>query len=139
MLLGNLGAHPELRTTSTGHQVLKLSLATTVSYFDKNKQKQQRTEWHTVKIWGKRGEALSQILRKGTRILVEGRIESYSYEKDGQKRYGIDIVADDVWFAGSSPAASQTTPDDSEFAPVTNGSAAAQPPTFASFASDLPF
>ena len=100
MLLGNIGAEPELRTTPQGPPVLKLRLATTWTYVDKNQEKQERTEWHSVTIWGKRGEALSRILTKGSRILVEGRLQTSSYEKDGVKKYRTEVVADDVFFAG---------------------------------------
>lgn len=110
MLLGNLGSDPELRTTPNGQQLLKLSLATSSSWIDKNNQKQERTEWHSVKVWGKRAEALSRLLSKGARILVEGRIESYSYEKDGSKRYGTDIIAEDVFLAGAPRSAGAGAP-----------------------------
>ncbi|MCL2777332.1 MAG: single-stranded DNA-binding protein [Polyangiaceae bacterium] len=144
MLLGNLGADPELRTVGGGHRVLKLSLATTVSFFDKNKQqRQERTEWHTVKVWGKRGEALSPILNKGARVLILGRIESYNYEtKDGQKRSATEIIAEDVWLAGSSRAPSppsHAAANREQHAPVANGSALPKQPAFANVANELPF
>ncbi|AKV04032.1 Single-stranded DNA-binding protein [Labilithrix luteola] len=123
MLLGNLGSDPELRTTANGQQFLKLSLATSFSFIDKNNQKQERTEWHSVKVWGKRAEPLSRMLAKGARILVEGRIESYSYEKDGSKRYGTDIIAEDVHFAGS-PRSSGTSTSTVHASRYVNGSAA---------------
>ena len=72
MLLGNLGADPELRMTSGGQAVLKLRLATSETYMDKNRTRQERTEWHNVVIWGKRAEALAKILTKGTRIFCGG-------------------------------------------------------------------
>jgi single-strand DNA-binding protein len=100
MLLGNLGADPELRTTPGGQAVLKLRLATTDSYLDKNNQRQERTEWHQVTVWGKRGEALSRILTKGSSIFVEGAIRTSSYEKDGEKRYRTEIVANNILLTG---------------------------------------
>ena len=101
-LLGNLGADPELRTTSGGQSVLKLRLATTESYQDRNKQRQERTDWHSIVVWGKRGDALSRILQKGTRILVEGSIHTSSYDdKDGNKRYKTEINASNVVLCGS--------------------------------------
>src|SRR5215813_8869547 len=71
-LFGNLGADPELMHTAGG-PLLKMRLATTEVYFDKEKKRQERTEWHTVKMWGRRAEGLSKILGKGSRIFAKGR------------------------------------------------------------------
>jgi single-strand DNA-binding protein len=100
MLMGNLGNDPELRVTAGGQSILKLRLATTESYLDKNNTRQERTDWHNVTVWGKRGEALSKILSKGSTIFVEGRIQTSSYEKNGEKRYSTDIVANNIILAG---------------------------------------
>jgi single-strand DNA-binding protein len=100
LLLGNLGADPELRVTPGGQAVLKLRLATTESYLDKNNTRQERTEWHRITIWGKRGEALAKFLTKGDRIFIEGRIQTSSYEKNGEKRYSTDIIANNVILSG---------------------------------------
>ncbi len=101
MLLGNLGADPELRMTSGGQAVLKLRLATSESYMDRNRNRQERTEWHRVVVWGKRAEALNKILSKGSRIFVEGGLRTSSYEdKDGNKRYTTEIVASEIILAG---------------------------------------
>lgn len=100
MLLGNLGADPELRVTPSGQSILKLRLATTESYLDKGGTRQERTEWHRITVWGKRGEALSKILGKGSTIFVEGRIQTSSYEKNGEKRYSTDIVATNIILSG---------------------------------------
>lgn len=100
MLLGNLGADPELRVTAGGQAVLKLRLATTESYLDRNNTRQERTEWHSVTLWGKRGEALAKFLTKGDRIFVEGALRTSSYEKDGDKRYRTEVVASNVILGG---------------------------------------
>jgi single-strand DNA-binding protein len=100
MLLGNLGADPELKMTQGGQAILKLRLATTETYLDKNNTRQERTEWHSVTMWGKRGEALSRFLQKGERIFVEGRISTSSYEKDGEKRYRTEIIANNIILGG---------------------------------------
>lgn len=100
ILLGNLGADGELRVTPSGQAILKLRLATTESYLDKNNQRQERTSWHSVSVWGKRGEALSKILNKGTTVYVEGRLQTSTYEKNGEKRYSVDVVATDVVLCG---------------------------------------
>ena len=100
-LLGNLGADAEVRSTSGGQCVAKIRLATTETYFDKNRAKQERTDWHMVIVWGKRAEALGRILTKGDRILVEGRVQTSSYDdKDGNKRYKTEIVANNIVLCG---------------------------------------
>lgn len=101
MLLGNLGADPELRFTQGGQAVLNLRLATTESYLDRDKVRRERTDWHSVVIWGKRGEALAKILGKGSTIFIEGSIRTSSYDdKEGNKRYKTEIVANNVILAG---------------------------------------
>jgi len=108
-LFGNLGADPELRMSNAGLAVLSFRLATTEVYFDKNQQKQERTEWHNVVLFGARAEALARLLTKGTRVLVEGRLQTSSYEKDGVKRFKTEVIATDLCFGGarSSNGASQ--------------------------------
>src|SRR6516162_5443198 len=100
MLLGNLGADPELRVTPGGQSILKLRLATTESYLDKSNTRQERTEWHSITVWGKRGEALSKILGKGSSIFVEGSLRTSSYEKDGVKHYRTEVNANNIILAG---------------------------------------
>lgn len=100
MLLGNLGADPELKMTQGGQAVLKLRLATTETYLDRNQARQERTEWHSVTMWGKRGEALAKFLTKGERIFVEGSLRTSSYEKNGEKRYSTEINASNIILAG---------------------------------------
>jgi len=101
MLLGNLGADPELRYTQSGSAVLNMRLATTESYLDKNKVRQERTDWHNIVLWGKRGEALAKFLTKGTTIFVEGGLRTSSYDdKEGNKRYKTEIHANNIILAG---------------------------------------
>jgi single-strand DNA-binding protein len=101
LLIGNLGADPELRYTQGGGAVLRLRLATTESYVDRNKQRQDRTEWHTVVVWGNRAEALNKILHKGRSIFVEGRLQTRSWDdKDGNKKYATEVVANNVLLLG---------------------------------------
>jgi len=102
LLLGNLGADPEFRVTASGQQVLKMRLATSETYLDRNRVRQERTEWHSVVIWGKRAEALNRFLAKGARLFVEGGLRTSSYEdRDGNKRYRTEVVASNIIFAGS--------------------------------------
>ena len=99
MIMGNLGADPELRFTQGGKAVLNMRLATTESYVDRDGQRKDRTEWHNVVIWGKRAEGLSRHLSKGSGLFVEGSIRYSSYEgNDGQKRYKTEINAFKVLF-----------------------------------------
>jgi single-strand DNA-binding protein len=102
MLLGNLGADPELRYTQAGKAVLNMRLATTESYLDANKVRQERTDWHNVVLWGKRGEALAKFLTKGSTIFVEGGLRTSSYDdKEGNKRYKTEVHATNIILAGS--------------------------------------
>ncbi len=100
-LLGSLGADPEVRNTQGGQAVLHMRLATNETWIDKNKQKQERTEWHSVVIFGARAEALAKILTKGSSLFVEGSIRTSSYDdRDGNKRYKTEIVANNVILTG---------------------------------------
>lgn len=113
MLLGNLGADPELRMTGGGQAVLNIRLATTESYLDKDRQRQERTEWHTVVVWGKRAEGLHKILKKGDRIFVEGGLRTQSYDdREGVKRYRTDVVAQNVILSGAKTAGARPAPND---------------------------
>lgn len=105
MLLGNLGAEPELRMTQGGQAILKLRLATSETYLDKDNQRQERTEWHSITVWGKRGEGLAKILTKGSRIFVEGGLRTSSYDdKNGEKRYRTEVTATNIILAGGAGA-----------------------------------
>lgn len=101
LLLGNLGADPELRFTGGAQAVLHVRLATTESYLDKDKVRRERTDWHNVTIWGKRGEALAKILTKGSTIFVEGSLRTSSYENaKGDKVYKTEVNANNIILAG---------------------------------------
>ena len=107
ILIGNLGADPELRMTNAGSAVMTLRLATTRSYLDKNKTRQENTEWHQVAIWGKRAEGLAKILKKGSRLAVEGEIRYSEYDdKDGVHRWRTTIHAIGVTLCDRAPAGS---------------------------------
>lgn len=100
-LLGNLGQGPELRTTQSGQSVLSLRLATNERFKNNDGEWVDRAEWHSVVVWGKRAEALSKILTKGSPILVEGRIQTRKWEdKEGAVRYTTEIVAREVLLLG---------------------------------------
>lgn len=101
MLLGGLGADPELRWTQGGQAVLHMRLATTESFLDKDKVRRERTEWHRVTVWGKRGEALAKFLTKGSTVFIEGSLRTTSYDdRDGTKRYSTEINANNIILTG---------------------------------------
>ncbi len=98
ILIGNLGADPELRYSGTRNEaILRMRIATTEHFTDRNGQPTERTEWHSVTVFGRRAEGLSKILHKGRKIAVEGRLSHRSWEADdGTKKYATDVIATDV-------------------------------------------
>lgn len=104
-LFGNLGADPELKVTQGGNAILKLRLATAESFKDKGGEWQEKTEWHSVVVFGGRAEGLAKILAKGSSILVIGSLHTSSYEKDGTKMYRTEVVAKDVILGGRGSGA----------------------------------
>jgi single-strand DNA-binding protein len=102
IIVGHLGQDPELKHTSGGQPVCRLSVATTRTWNNKQtNEKQQETEWHRVQVWGKSAEHCAEYLAKGRMVYVEGRLKTSSYDdKDGVKRYTTEIVADTVQFLG---------------------------------------
>src|SRR4051812_26622846 len=118
MLLGNLGADPELRFTQGGQAVLNMRLATTESYLDRDKVRRERTDWHSVVVWGKRGEALAKILGKGSSIFIEGSLRTSTYDdREGNKRYKTEVVANNVILAGRGGGAGRAVVDEGGYAP----------------------
>lgn len=102
ILLGNLGADPEIRFTPGGQAVANFRMATSDSWTDKNTgQRQERTEWHRVVVWGKLAELCGEYLKKGRQCYVEGRLQTREWQdKEGQKRYTTEVVANQVVFLG---------------------------------------
>jgi single-strand DNA-binding protein len=100
ILFGNLGADAEVLTTAKG-AVCKMRLATTERWKDKDGQKREDTQWHRITLFGAGAEKLGPSLKKGQNLFVEGRLKTSSYEKDGQKRWSTDIIADQIRFGGS--------------------------------------
>jgi single-strand DNA-binding protein len=112
ILLGNLGEDPELRHTQSGTAVMNLRLATTDRYKDNDGQWQERTDWHTVVVWGNRAESLSKFLRKGSKLLVEGSVQTRSYEgRDGQKKYSTEINAKEIELCDKRESGGQQQPN----------------------------
>ena len=101
ILVGRLGRDPETRYTSGGQAVANLSVATDESYKDRNGERQKRTEWHKIVVWGKQAEIAQQYLKKGSLVFIEGRIQSREWQdKEGQKRTSFEIVANNFRMLG---------------------------------------
>lgn len=115
MLIGNLGADPELKMTPAGKAVMRLRIATSRSWLDEQRVKQEATEWHTVNVWGKRAEALAKFLSKGTRISIVGELRTRSWDgDDGTKRYSTEVVAREVVLCEKAPGNRPPPPDDTD-------------------------
>ncbi len=101
ILLGNVGNQPELRYTQSNQAVTELRIATNDSWTDKDGNRQERTEWHSVVVWGRQAENCERFLSKGRPVFIEGRLQTREYtDKEGQKRYKTEIVASGVTFLG---------------------------------------
>lgn len=101
MIIGNLGKDPELRHTPQGNAVANFSIATSESWNDKNGQKQERTEWHRIVVWGKLAELCAKYLSKGRQCFIEGKLQTRAWEgQDGQKKYTTEVIASTVQFLG---------------------------------------
>jgi len=101
MLIGNLGKDPEVRFTGSGRAVARFPLATSEVWNDAEGQRQERTEWHNIVVWGKQAETCGQYLAKGRQVFIEGSVRSRQYDdKEGNKRYITEIIAQRVQFLG---------------------------------------
>ena len=101
ILVGRLGKDPETKFTTGGQALATFTMATDSSYKDRNGERQKKTEWHRIKIWGKLAEIVQQYLKKGSLVFIEGRIETREWQdKEGQKRYTTEIVANEMRMLG---------------------------------------
>ena len=123
ILIGNLGRDPEVRYTSGGMAVANFSIATSESWNDRESgQRQERTEWHRIVVFGKQGENCGKYLSKGSKVYVEGRIQTRKWEdRDGNDRYTTEIVAQTVQFLSGR---GETGPADGYGAPASSGGGA---------------
>lgn len=118
IIIGNLTRDPELRSLPSGIQVASLSVATNRQWRDKNGAKQESTDYHNVVVFGKQAETTAQYLRKGSSLLVEGRLQTRSWDDAaGQKKYRTEIVADRIQFGPKSGALGGSAPASSPRAP----------------------
>lgn len=121
ILVGRLGADPEVKTITGGNTVARLSVATSENWTDKQGEKQERVEWHRVVVWGKLAELCGKYLTKGRQAYIEGRIQTRSWEDDqGVKKYSTEIVANTVQFLGGSSSGGRDAgpgagPEDGDF------------------------
>jgi single-strand DNA-binding protein len=120
IVLGNLGSDPQVKFTPSGQAVCNFSVATTDKWDDKSGQKQERTEWHRIVVWGKLAELCGQYLKKGRQAYVEGRLQTREWQdKDGNKRQTTEVVASQVQFLGGkgerTEASAEPEPADTPF------------------------
>jgi single-strand DNA-binding protein len=138
ILIGNLGSDPDVKFTPSGVPVANFNLATSESWTDRNGERQERTEWHRLVLWRKLAEIAGQYLKKGSKLYVEGRLQTRSWDdQSGQKRYTTEVEVRDMQMLdsrGEAPDAGGRTSGDP-------GPAAAQGPMPASSEEDddLPF
>lgn len=132
MLIGNVGSEPEIRATSSGSRVAKISLATNRGFQDRSGQQQERTDWHRLTFFGKLADVVEQWVKKGDRLYVEGRLE-YSQTQDdkGGTRYWTDVVVQEMVMLGAAPGGGG---DGGEF----GGGAPNRPPTSSAPDSRVP-
>lgn len=120
LIIGNLTRDPEARTLPSGISVTSFSVATNRVWKDKNGQKQENTDYHNIVVFGRQAETVAQYLKKGSSVLVEGRIQTRSWEgSDGVKKYRTEIVADRVQFGPRKDGAGG---DSSNNSPASNDS-----------------
>ena len=98
LLIGNLTRDPELKSLPSGIKVTSFAIATNRTYSDANGQKQEQTDFHNIAVFGRQAETSAQYLSKGAMVLIEGRIQTRSWEQDGEKKYRTEIVAERVQF-----------------------------------------
>ena len=108
-LVGFLGREPKIAYSETGTPVVNLSLATTVTWYDRNNnnKKESRTDWHRIVAWRKLAETCSQFLHRGSQVLVEGRLQTRSYEWKGETRFVTEVIASRIQFLGPPPDRNQ--------------------------------
>jgi single-strand DNA-binding protein len=144
-LIGNLGQDPEVRTSPNGTKIVRISLATTRRWTDRQTQERKdHTEWHRVVFFNRTAEVVEQYLRKGSQVYIEGRIQTQKYQaKDGQDRYSTDIIAEQMQMLGSRSGGSSNFSDNAQAsAPAAAPASPSAPGAFQGpddFDDDIPF
>ena len=144
ILVGNLGNDPEVRYMPNGNAVANVSLATSETWKDKNTgDQQEKTEWHRVVFFNRLAEIVEQYVKKGTKLYIEGRLQTRSWEQDGVKRYTTEIVANEMQMLDSRGGASRDFGGQQASAPAPQSNqqqaAPAAPQNFDNFDDDIPF
>jgi len=139
IIVGNLGADPELRYTGTGTPVATFNVATTERFKNKSGENQERTDWHTIVLWARLAEVANEYLKKGSSVYIEGRIQTRSYDdKDGIKRYKTEIVGQQMQFLGGRSGGESRGGGGGGGSDYSGGTPAAEP-TMPADDDDLPF
>ena len=108
ILVGNLGADPEVRKTNSQQTFTQFSLATSESWVNRDGERQEKTEWHRIVVWGKLAETCAKHLSKGRQVFIEGRVQTRSWETEqGGKRFTTEIIAGQVLFLGGRGASAE--------------------------------
>ncbi len=127
ILIGNLGRDPEIRYTQGGQPVANFTMATSERWNNKDGERQERTEWHKIVVWGKLAEFCGEYLSKGRQVYAEGRLQTREWEdKDGNKRWTTEVVANSIQFVGPRPGGGGD--GDASFSGPSRGGAPAGPP-----------
>ena len=137
IIVGNLGQDPEIKYTAGGAAVTTLSIATSDSWKDKDSgMDQERTEWHRVVLWRRLAEIAGEYLKKGSKVYIEGQLQTRKWEQEGQTRYTTEIIARDMQFLDSRGSSNTSTTQKS---PEMNDQSAADVPDSAIEDDDIPF
>jgi len=145
ILVGTLGRDPETRYTQSGTCVSNFSLATNEEWNDKQTgERQQKTEWHRVTAWARLGEIVGEYLKKGSHCYVEGKIETRSYEKDGEKRFVTEVIALNIQMLGGEQGGEGRAPSGGQTSGGSSNSQSARPQAQPAasdddFDDDIPF
>jgi single-strand DNA-binding protein len=143
-LIGNLGQDPDVRTSPNGTKIVRISLATTRRWTDRQTQERKdHTEWHRVVFFNRTAEVVEQYLRKGSQVYIEGRIQTQKYQgKDGQDRYSTDIIAEQMQMLGSRSGGSSNFSDNAQSSAPAAPASPSAPGAFQGsddFDDDIPF
>ena len=139
IILGNLGEDPKTQYMPNGNAVTNISVATSISWQDQQGQKQEKTEWHRISAFGKLAEIIDKFLKKGSKVYIEGRLETKKYQaKDGTDRYSTSIIANEMQMLDSRSEGQQSHPQDQQArqAPQQQTASAQSAPDFD---DDIPF
>lgn len=140
IVIGNLTRDPELRALPSGIQVSSFSVATNRVWKDKNGQKQEASDFHNIVVFGRQAENVAQYLKKGSSVLVEGRMQTRSWDgQDGQKKYRTEIVADRVQFGPKGSGGAGAASGAGDKAPKQEGGEAIEYPEEEINPEDIPF